>query len=188
MDDVRALLGDDLLWRPRHGRILLQGAWIHFPLKPVDLALRMPKKLSMSLALDALKKILPSARPEVENFATVLRHGLGPTMCEAFYYPYVTKLWGLPPEKLAVKLAQRRVSGSSPAKILAKVARQIPGVGRGKASGFYYPRQGFGMLSEALRKSADFAVTDRIVVSGSTLGSLQDQGALVGRGNGTNAA
>ena len=35
---VRELLGDDLLDRPRHGRIRLLGRWIHFPLRPLDLA------------------------------------------------------------------------------------------------------------------------------------------------------
>lgn len=42
MDRIRAVLGDDLLTRPRHGRIRLMGRWLHFPLKPVDLMLRVP--------------------------------------------------------------------------------------------------------------------------------------------------
>src|SRR5512139_3653218 len=36
LKDIRTLLGNDLLNRPRHGRIKLQGRWIHFPLKPLD--------------------------------------------------------------------------------------------------------------------------------------------------------
>src|SRR5438270_13816590 len=40
--DIRALLDNELLDCPRHGRIRLRGRWIHFPLKPVDLALRLP--------------------------------------------------------------------------------------------------------------------------------------------------
>ena len=32
-------VGDDLLDRPRHGRIRLLGRWVHFPLKAADLAL-----------------------------------------------------------------------------------------------------------------------------------------------------
>ena len=40
--DIQRLLGGDLLDRPRHGRIGLLGRWIHFPLKPADLMLRMP--------------------------------------------------------------------------------------------------------------------------------------------------
>ena len=42
MADIEAALGPDLLWRPRHGRIRLQGRWIHFPLKPADLLLHLP--------------------------------------------------------------------------------------------------------------------------------------------------
>ena len=54
--DIRALLGDDLLDRPRHGRIGLMGRWIHFPLKPVDLALRLPPAFGLGAARDAATK------------------------------------------------------------------------------------------------------------------------------------
>jgi len=154
MQDIRALLGDDLLWRPRHGRILLKGRWIHFPLKPVDLALRLPKGFAAALAFDTLRKVIPKAPPAEENFATVLDRGLGPAMSKAFYYPYVQKLWGLDPTELAVTLAKRRVSGSSVAKILKKVLRQVPGMGKGKASGFFYPRRGFGLISDRFGDAA----------------------------------
>jgi protoporphyrinogen oxidase len=154
MDDIKALLGADLLWRPRHGRILLQGRWIHFPLKPLDLATRLPKVFAAKLLLDTARKALPRKAAAEESFKTVLESGLGPTMSEAFYFPYVRKLWGLAPEQLAVTLAKRRVSGSSVSKILRKVLRQVPGIGSGKASGFFYPRYGFGLISERLRESA----------------------------------
>ena len=56
--NLRALMGDDLLDRPRHGRIRLENKWIHFPLKPGDLLLRMPKKFAMGVALDMVRKKL----------------------------------------------------------------------------------------------------------------------------------
>ena len=152
--EVKALLGDDLLWRPRHGRILLQNRWIHFPLKPLDLILRLPKGFTISLALDTLRKVLPSPPPAEENFATVLRRGLGATLSENFYYPYVRKLWGVPPAALAPTLARRRVSGSSVGKILGKILRQIPGLKRKTTGGFYYPRQGYGRISQRLKEAA----------------------------------
>jgi protoporphyrinogen oxidase len=152
--EVKALLGDDLLWRPRHGRILLQDRWIHFPLKPLDLLLRLPKRFTASLALDTLRKVLPSAPLAEENFATVLRRGLGSTLSENFYYPYVRKLWGVPPAALAPTLARRRVSGSSVGKILGKILRQVPGLKKKTTGGFYYPRQGFGTISNRLQEAA----------------------------------
>ena len=154
LTEVKALLGNELLWRPRHGRILLQDRWIHFPLKPLDLLLRLPKRFTISLTFDALLKTLPSPRPVEENFATVLRHGLGATLSENFYYPYVRKLWGIPPTELAATLARRRVSGSSVGKILGKVLRQVPGLKQKTTGGFYYPRQGFGCISNSLQVAA----------------------------------
>jgi protoporphyrinogen oxidase len=150
LDEIKTLLGDDLIWRPRHGRILLKKRWIHFPLKPLDLLLRLPKGFSAGLAFDLLRKPFLPRETDEESFATVLQRGLGPTLSENFYFPYVRKLWGLNPSALAVTLARRRVSGSSIAKILLKVARQIPGVGSSTSGGFYYPRKGYGQISQAL--------------------------------------
>ena len=175
---IRDALGDELLWRPRHGRILLQGRWIHFPLKPLDLLLRLPKPFAAALLRDALAKPLRRAPKHDASFATVLRHGLGPALSEHFYFPYVRKLWALPPEELAPTLAQRRVSGSSFSRIAAKVLRQIPGLKRPQTGGFYYPRRGFGAISEALRDQAQ-AAGARFVLGASVEGIEVGDGAVL---------
>lgn len=155
LDDVKTLLGDDLLLRPRHGRIRLQGRWIHFPLKPVDLLLHLPKRFTLAFGLDTVRKLLPRQKPAEENFETVLHYGLGPTMSEAFYSPYARKLWGVEPSELAVILAKRRVSGSSVGKLLQKIARQVPGLQSETSGRFYYPRRGFGQVCESLHRAAE---------------------------------
>lgn len=167
MDDIQAALGADLLWRPRHGRIRLQGKWIHFPLKPADLLLHLPMSFKTSLALDMARKLLPRPAPAERSFASVLERGLGHTMSHSFYFPYARKLWGVEPEALAVTAAERRIANSSIAKILLKVARQIPGLKKARTGGFYYPRKGYGQISEALkvvaqRNGAEFVFGARI--------------------------
>jgi protoporphyrinogen oxidase len=154
MADIRALLGEDLLWRPRHGRIRLQGRWIHFPLKPADLLIHLPVSFQASLAGDLARKLMPRTPPAERTFATVLERGLGSTMSRSFYFPYARKLWGVPPEELAVTAAERRIAGSSIPKILAKVARQLPGMRTARGGGFYYPRKGYGQICDALLESA----------------------------------
>jgi len=155
MEIIKDAVGPDLLWRPRHGRIRLKKRWIHFPLKPVDLLLRLPKGFTAQLMWDAATKKLRRPRNGEPTFASVLHQGLGPAMCENFYYPYMRKLWALPPEQLAVTLATRRVSGSSIGKIVRKIVRQIPGLKKANTGGFYYPRKGFGQISESLRAEAE---------------------------------
>jgi protoporphyrinogen oxidase len=155
--DLRALLGDDLLDRPRHGRIRLGGRWIHFPLKPVDLLLRVPPKFALGVAGDMARKFFPASNGEPESFATILERGLGRTICREFYFPYARKLWGLAPPDLAPIQAQRRVSGNSFGKMLRKLANAVPGLKRPGAGRFFYPRHGYGEISERIAGAASTA-------------------------------
>jgi protoporphyrinogen oxidase len=156
MEDIRALLGDDLVRRPRHGRIRLRGRWIHFPLDPLDLALRLPPSFVggavADLLLGAFRWRCKSAR--AETFASVLEAGLGSTICREFYFPYSRKIWGLPPEQLSATQARRRVSADSLSKMLRKVLRAVPGVKKAGSGFFYYPKGGFGQITDSLYRSA----------------------------------
>ena len=153
---IRSLLGDELLTRPRHGRIRLMGRWIHFPLRPVDLLLRSNPRFSFGVAIDLLRKILPAAKPAArENFATILRSGLGKTICEEFYFPYAKKIWGLAPTELSAIQARKRVSAGSIGKMLKRLLPGGAGSGGANTKGiFYYPRNGFGQISQSLHQAA----------------------------------
>ena len=154
--DLRALLGDDLLTRPRHGRIRLRGRWIHFPLKPVDLALRIPPDFLAGVGRDALARLWRRGAPAGEDatFADVLQAGLGRTICRDFYFPYARKLWGCAPSELAATQARRRVGAGSLGKLARKVAAAVPGLRPEGAGTFHYPRRGYGQISRALLDAA----------------------------------
>lgn len=156
---VRDLLGDDLLARPRHGRIRLLGRWIHFPLRPLDLAIHAHPRFTGGVVVDLVAKRLGRrAATGPETFASVLEQGLGPTICREFYFPYAKKIWGLEPDAISPVQAWRRVSAGSIGKL---VRRLIPGAGgvgaRGRKGIFYYPRKGYGQISERLAEAAEAA-------------------------------
>ncbi len=161
LEDIRSMLGSDLLDRPRHGRIYMQGRWLHFPLKPLDLVRNARMGFIAGAAKDAVFKT--KTEGQRESFATVLRRGLGPTICRDFYFPYARKIWGTAPEELDAEQAKRRVSASSPGKLARKILSALPGVGKGGAR-FFYPRQGFGQISEAYRDAA-VAAGARIILN-----------------------
>jgi len=146
--ELRRLLGDELQERPRNGRIRLAGRWIAFPLRPGDLARRLPRDFALAAARDALTA--PLRRPRRDTFAEVLRAGLGPTMCERFYFPYARKIWGVEPDELSGAQARRRVAAASPSRLLRRVLR---GSREGR-SVFHYPRGGFGRIVEVLAEAA----------------------------------
>ncbi|MEZ5361003.1 MAG: FAD-dependent oxidoreductase [Bryobacterales bacterium] len=151
--DLQEALGDDLLTRPRNGRIRLHRRWIGFPLRPADLAMRLPKSFAFKAAWDAVSKPF-RGEPRIENFKTVLERGLGPAICRDFYFPYARKIWGIEPDQLSAEQAKRRVSAGSPLKLLRKLANAIPGLRAPNANTFFYPRGGFGRISEALAQAA----------------------------------
>lgn len=152
--DVKSLLGDDLLDRPRHGRIRLLGRWVHFPLKAGDLLRHAPKSFLLEAARDAATKPFRSVPKGEENFATVLQASLGPAICRDFYLPYARKIWGRDPAALAAVQARRRVAAGSPVKLLRKVLGQVPGLKKKGAGRFFYPRRGFGQICEAYGAAA----------------------------------
>ncbi|MGH9290884.1 MAG: protoporphyrinogen/coproporphyrinogen oxidase [Acidimicrobiales bacterium] len=145
---LHGLLGADLQVRPRHGRIRLLDRWVAFPLRTGDLVRRTPRRFAVRAAADAL--VGPLRRPRRDTFAEVVRAGLGPAVLDAFYDPYARKLWDTPPAQLAGELARRRVSASSPADIVRRLARG----GRPAGRSFLYPRRGFGAIPEALAEAA----------------------------------
>jgi len=154
--DLRAMLGDDLLDRPRHGRIRLRGRWIRFPLQPLDLVLRLPLGFALGVAADASRRLVGGAEPQAADasFASVLREGLGRTMSHEFYFPYARKIWGLEPEEIEAEQARRRVSASSLGRLVAKAMSSLPGLRRPGAGRFFYPRRGFGQIAEAYLDAA----------------------------------
>jgi protoporphyrinogen oxidase len=119
------------------------GRWLHFPLKPLDIALHAPPGFAAGVLLDAARIGRVHSSEGEESFATALERGLGPTICREFYFPYAVKIWGVDPRDLDAEQARRRVSAGTISKLAAKILGQ-PGKRR-----FFYPRGGFGAIGEA---------------------------------------
>ncbi len=145
--DIQRMLGGDLAHRERHGRIRLRGKWLHFPLKPLDLLLRLDRPFAVGAARDMVRRALPGGPDEGDSFASVLLANLGPTICHHFYFPYARKLWGREPEELSGIQARKRVSAGS----FAALIRRVLG---SRGSHFYYPRRGYGQISEGYADEA----------------------------------
>jgi len=148
LDALRGLLGDDLQERPRNGRVRLGDRWIAFPLRATDLVTRTPRRFAAGALRDSV--LAPTRRPRADTFAEVVRAGLGPTVADAFYAPYIRKIWGVDPTELSGELARRRVSAGGPAAIARRVLRARRPEGRT----FLYPRRGFGQLAECIADAA----------------------------------
>ncbi|HEU4481246.1 MAG TPA: FAD-dependent oxidoreductase, partial [Actinomycetota bacterium] len=145
LGELKTLLGDDLQKRTRNGRIRLAGRWVAFPLSAKDVLTHMPPAFVAGAARDAV--LAPFRRARSDTFAEVLRAGLGPAICERFYFPYARKIWGAEPDALSGEQARRRVAADSPLKVLRRIIRGS-GSGGSEGSGyFWYPKRGYGQLT-----------------------------------------
>jgi protoporphyrinogen oxidase len=149
LEELRRELGSDLQRRRRHGRIRLAGRWVAFPPNAGDLVRRLPPRLALGLATDAVRS--PFRAPRADTFAEVVRAGLGDTMLDEFYGPYAQKIWGVAPDDLSGELARRRVGAQTPGALARRVLDRGERARRGQ---FWYPRRGFGQIPEALARTA----------------------------------
>lgn len=179
LKDLQMLLSDDLMVKPRHGRIRLRNRWIHFPLKPIDLSLKLPFSFSVSTAFDLARNSLGVEEKNFhkDSFAGVLEHGLGRTICREFYFPYVQKIWGLLPEEISPTQAYRRVSANSMKKMLQKIFTALPGFKRSSSGVFFYPRKGFGQICNQLYDAAKEAGADFYL--GTRVKSVEMTGSVI---------
>jgi protoporphyrinogen oxidase len=152
LGDLQGVLGGSLQWRPRAGRLRLDGRWVRFPLSAPDLVRSLPPSFAAAALRDAAAA--PWRRTGGDSFADVVRAELGPTMLERFYGPYARKLWGVEPEELAGEQARRRIAARSTATLARRALRPRT------RPGFWYPARGFGAIVEALADAAVAAGAD----------------------------
>lgn len=181
LGDLQRLLGGTLQWRPRNGRLRLDGRWVRFPLSAPDLVRSLPRGFAAAAARDAVAA--PLRRPGDDSFADVVRVGLGPTMLDRFYGPYARKLWGLEPEELAGEQARRRIAARSTGGLVRRVVR-----GSRARPGFWYPARGFGAIVEALAAAAVAAGVDLRLGCEVAGVDVRGEGATVALADGTTVA
>ncbi len=145
MEKIREMLGSDLLCRPRNGRIMLEGRFISFPLKPLDLVFQLPLSFSLGVVFDSISAIFRRKR-EGTDFEDTLLSGLGRTISTRFYFPYARKLWGLPPRELSPVQARKRIASGTIRKMIGKALCSFT-KNSGGTGFFYYPRHGFGQIT-----------------------------------------
>jgi protoporphyrinogen oxidase len=121
----------------------------------------MPPRWLLAVAREAVHN--PQRQVAPASYADSLRSSFGPTVYDSIYEPFARKLWGLPGEQIDVEQARVRVTADSAAKVAARMARSTTTrlrarVGQGAAAPggtrFYYPRHGFGQISEGLADAA----------------------------------
>lgn len=143
------LLPDDFLNRKRQSRILYQGRFFSYPLKPLEALLKLGGLESARCAASFAKARL-SPHPNPESFEQWVTNAFGERLYQIFFKTYTEKVWGMPCSRISADWAAQRIGALSLASALGN-AFSPNGEARPKTliDSFRYPRQGPGMLWNA---------------------------------------
>lgn len=146
-EEVKTLLGDDLLQVAAPSEIFFEGEFYRFPLLLSDLVQKLETKTLLRIAWEKLYN-----RPEkqAENFATFAINQYGKTLAERFLLNYSAKLWGQPPHKLSTAISGNRLKGLDLWSFLRSAVIGTPQNPTHLDGSFFYPKYGIGMISDKL--------------------------------------
>ena len=156
----------DLRRRPRRGVLLLGGLRIPYPPSWLDLARGLSASGPRFAASFVLRRerLIGWERARLDDldedlgFSRFVRARVGDAAFEAFYRPYVEKVWGLDADQVSQTVAKARVSTTAPLSLIASgLGRRLArAFGREHRPGeFLYPRLGMSTLVEDLRARAE---------------------------------
>ena len=159
LDLFKEIAYDGFPARAKNVRIKFRGKYYKYPLEALDIARSMSPVLAARAFLDyTLESIRRKLRPrELVSAEDWVIQAMGRTLYGLFFGPYTTKVWGIPPSRLAASFAQHRIPHISLAKVVVSSLRK----GRAKITGsehryaplvieLYYPPRGAGLISERM--------------------------------------
>jgi protoporphyrinogen oxidase len=148
-EEIRGLLGRDLIKIDVPSQIYSKGKFIDFPLSPLNLLSNLGPKTFFKAGLDIMRARIVG-KNSFGNFEDFALSTYGKTIADLFLLNYSTKLWGTSCDALSLEIAGKRMKGLN---LKTFVIEAILGK-RAKTEhldgSFYYPRMGIGTISEKL--------------------------------------
>ncbi len=156
LDELCALMGDDLLERDKTQSLYFAGKYFSFPLKMSEMVLKFPPTTSAQVLLSYAAQILknqfaPKQAITYEDFI-VERFGRG--LYQQIFEPMARKVFGAP-EGLDRKLAEVRVSTPGLMAVIKQVLFKSKVDRTVSAPMFHYPKYGYGMIPQRLQEKSE---------------------------------
>ena len=110
MEDIKSLVGQELIKINRTIKINFNGKYYDFPLKLHEILINLPftivLRAGFSFAFHKLKSIF--IKNEKSSTEEVLINSYGRVLYEIFFKSYIKHVWGISPNKFSPKFAQQR--------------------------------------------------------------------------------
>ena len=146
-EEVKNLLGNDLLRVEAPSEIFFEGKFYRFPLLLSDLTQKLEKKTLLKIVWEQLHN---NHEKYAENFGEFAINQYGKTLAERFLLNYSEKLWGAPSYSLSTAISGNRLKGLDLRSFLRSTVLGTPQNPSHLDGSFFYPRHGIGMISDKL--------------------------------------
>lgn len=144
-EDFKKIVGEgNYLIVPKKNSIRLLGSYFDFPVKMSQLLTRINPLVSSRIMLDFIRSML--SRKEIVSYEDYFVKGFGRRGYEVLFKGFAEKVWGNP-SQLSEELARRR---SPVGNVFELVKSALIKDKNTSAESFYYPRKGYGVMSEKL--------------------------------------
>ncbi|MBR85244.1 MAG: amine oxidase [Rhodospirillaceae bacterium] len=144
-EEIRSLLGADLIAVNAPSRIHLRGRRLLFPLQPRDLLRHLPLR---TLARIAVELLVQRNEPDWSNFRSWAISQYGQTLAELLLLSYSEKLWGEDTSHLSAQISGGRLRNLD---LKAFIRGLLPWDDARHLDGsFLYPRYGFGSIFDRI--------------------------------------
>ncbi len=150
LDEIKSLLGSDLLEMPKKSKFRFQGNYFNYPLRLPEFISKASPAESASCAADFLKA-KAEGKKNPKTYEEYVVQSFGRKTYELIFKDYAAKVWG-EPSTLDAELARTRIAIPN---LLEMLKRNLFGdLGKNEISAktVYYPRLGIQELSDAMKK------------------------------------
>jgi len=178
LDEIRSILGDDLIEHQKKQRVRLLGKYLNYPLSLGNLLPLLGPwragKLGLDYALAMAGGIVNGKEPSSYEDYFLRRFGRG--VYELVFEPLAWKVWG-DPKLLAAELARARVPSGGATELILRLLKLKENSENVDAPFFYYPKGGFGTWPETLAREIRHK-GGRVITSATPLGLVRQGGRV----------
>lgn len=154
LDELRNLMGDQLLTHRKRNSIRLNGHLLDYPLKMTNLAKVLGPNRFVRLGADYGLSLVQNlaatlAKKEATSYADYVTRRFGRGVYELVFEPLAWKVWG-DPRQVHAEMARTRIPSGGAGELILKLLKIKRESTDTDAEYFYYPRKGFGQFPEAM--------------------------------------
>jgi len=171
--EIKDLMQDDIVVRPRKSVIRLKGKYFGYPLNAKDLLKKLNPFLTTKCLLDYLLTITINKLNPKEDISLQdwISHRFGKSLYNIYFGPYSEKLWGISPTQISADWAAQRISLLNLWDVLLRLLGKKDDTPKTYAEEYLYPIRGIGMIAD--RQAEDILKNKGVIHTDSRVSQIK---------------